>query len=524
MTKTKTDKIRGSNLGITESEYVRLSEQVTNEISVCYSFMLPKWDIWQKRLKIFNNQKKDNTAVSDPMVFTHFQTILAALYDDKLKVGFVPRTKKDIQRAENLDMLYSHDAVDMEKAIIDYKWMWHTLFTGRGLVVLSQWDSGLLCPVPEVVNMLTWHRDPNATSVNGDSKGRGAMRFGGRPILMTMEDLQKAKIYKNLDELSEKTDSIAEETQREVDEAQGVTKQGDVSGDNKNYTIMEWWTKFEMEDENKNRVTKRVLVGIQDSLVVRFTILKDQEEWGIIDKSIYPDALSWDGVSVVDLLEDKQRANARILNAAIFNVESGVRQMMLYDSTKIRKSSHLNFGFNKRIPIAGDVSGAVQPVPHAQVGQEVGYIMETLKGLGERATGATELQQGAIAGSRRTATEIATVQEGADTRFSLSAKIFGWSEKAFARYWYKMYKMYYTGKIHEKVMRLNGLVGYFWKPLKRDDIIGEADPEIKVESKIVSEARRLRGLQMFTNAYPLLTNSQNKNQEILIRERARLNE
>ena len=101
MAKTKTidNKVRAKNLGIKVDLYERASKQVGSEIGTSFSFMQPKWSIWKSWLKIYNNQKKDPSAVSDPMLFTHLQTVLASIYDDKLKVNFSPRTKGDIQRA-----------------------------------------------------------------------------------------------------------------------------------------------------------------------------------------------------------------------------------------------------------------------------------------------------------------------------------------------------------------------------------------------------------------------------------------
>ena len=390
------DKQRAKNVGLSEKQYKKLTDQVKNEVTTSAAFMSPQWTRDNKRIKLFNNQKKKSTAVSDPMLFTHFQTVLAALYEDKLKVNFSPRTRGDIARSENLNPLYEFDAVDMDKANIDYKLDWNALFFGRSLCIMQQWDSEKLIPRPEVVNMLVWHRDPNATSVNGDSDGRGAMRFGGRPISKTLSDFEKDTNYKNIGELSDSTDAILKEAQYQVDNAQGYDSLGDVEGENKNYTIMEWWTKFSMKDENGKGVQKRVLVGYQNGLIVRLTVLKDQKEWAIIDRTIYPDSLSWDGVSIADLVEDKQRANARILNATLFNVDSNTYSMGFYDATKVTKASHLNFGHNKRIPINGPVGDVYQPMKNAQIGQEVGFLMDKLRDLAQRATGATEIQQGAM--------------------------------------------------------------------------------------------------------------------------------
>lgn len=524
MSKVKTDRQLAKNLNLTEGEYKKLANQVSSEITTCVAYCTPDWELNRKRIKLYNNQKKKATAVSDPMLFTQIQTVLASLYADKLQIAFNPREPGDVTRAENLNMLYEFDSVEMEKEIFDYKLGWNACFFGRGVGLLQEWDSKRLVPVPEVVNMLTFHRDPNATSVNGDSKGRGALRFFGRPISKTLSDFYNDGNYKNLDALIEAKNTEEDDAQMAIDEAQGYSSLGDVEGDNKNYTIMEWWTRFGMKNKETGLIEqKRVLVGYQDGLIVRFTVLKDQDQWAAVDKTIYPDSLSWDGVSITDLIEDKQRFNAKLLNAAGFSVDSNTYKMGFYDATKITNASHLNFGYNKRIPVRGSVDGVYAPMPTNQVGQEVSYIMSTLEGLAQKATAASNTKMGAATTGSQTATETATIAQGADTRFSLAARIFGWSEKAFARYWYKMYKLHYNSLIDSKVVRVNGLIGYKWSPLSKDDIIGKADPDVKVDSLAVNEAKRQQDLQNFTNAYPILSTDPDINKEFLNRQWAKLN-
>jgi hypothetical protein len=503
---------------LTDKEYAKLIKQFTSEKSVAWQYMEPKQTYWKKRVRIYNNRKKKQSSIGDPLVFTQFQTLLAALYDDKLMVSFNPQERGDTDQAQNLNPLYEADAVRMKKPILDFQWIWNTLFFGRGLVIMSKWDTMELCPKPEIVNILTWLRDPTAKSVNGDASGRGAMRFGGRPIYKTMRELEKDSNYYYVEEMSgvPSVDPELQDAEEVINDAQDLGSATDVDGDNKNYTITEWFTWFN---------GKRVLIAVTNELqIIRYTVLIDQDEWPIKDKTIFPDPLSWDGTSLLDILEDKQRARARIINAALFNVESNTYNMYLFDANKIRKKSHLNFERNKNIPVNGSTSGAVEPVKRNQVGNEVSFILNWIQDVAQRGTGATEIQQGAMSLSGRTATEIATVSEKADTRFSLASKIFGWSEQEFARYWYKMYKMYFTDKINEKVLRVNGLTGYTWRSLKKSDIIGNKDPDIKVESKVVSEAIRLRKLQTWTNSYNFLSNNPNVNKDFLSREGARLNE
>jgi len=509
------------NFGFTETRYKEVLAQYNSESTIAETFMLPKWELWRKRVKLLNNQKRSTTDIGDPLAFPIFQTILASLHTDKLKTRFVPREEGDNGVASNLNPLYEYDAVIMDKSRLDYQWLYNTLFFGHSLCYMFEFDRKTKTPKPEVINMMTYYRDPNATSVNGDASGRGAMRFGGRPILLTKRELKKAGVYKNID-LIQEGDNINDalsDTSRKVKKAQGFTSTSSskLVGENNQLTIMEWLTFLD---------GKRVVIGVANggTLLVRFTELKDQEEWGIIEQQIYPDSFSWDGVSVMDLLEDKQRARARILNAALFSVEANSNNMYLYDVTKINSESDLNFAPNKHIGVTGDPSGAVQAIPRQQVANEVKYILDVLSTQAEKATAASEIKQGALAGSGKTATEIATVSEGADTRFSLSSRIIGWSEKAFARYWYKMYKMHFTKGINEKVLRINGLNGALgWRKLGKDNIISEVDPDISVESELVTEAQRLRKLQNFTNSYEILAADPATNKQLLTRKNAELN-
>ena len=508
--------VNGGNK-LTKDEYDKLINQVIEERELSRGHMYPKWDYWKKRVKIYANRKKQANSIGDPLVFTQFQTLLAALYDDKLMTKFQPQERGDTEMAQNLNPLYEADAETMKKFILDFQWIWNTLFFGRGLVMMSEWDTKLLCPSPEIINMLTWHRDPYAKSVNGDAKGKGAMRFGGRPIYKTKREIELDKNYKNFEWIEgiATVNAELEDAETVISEAQGLDAPVDVCGDNMNYSVYEHLTWFK---------DNRVLVAIhEDSTILRYTILKRQDRWPIEDRSIFPDPLSWDGTSALDLLEDKQRARARILNAALYNVESNTYNMGFYDANKIRKKSHLKFARNKMVPVNGSVSGAYEPMRKQQMGGEVNNMMDMIENISERATGAGANQQGVATQNVITATESANIAEKSDARFSLAAKIFGWSEQAFAMSWFQMYKDYFTDEINTKILRINGLTGYNWKELKKSDIVGQKYPDIKVESVVVSEATRIRKLQTWTNSYNFLAADPNVNKEFLTREGAKLN-
>jgi len=505
--------------GLTKDEERELLVQCQNEIITSETFMQSKWKLWRRRLRLLNNQKKRESDISEPLAHVHFNTIHAALYDDEISTTFLPRAQGDEVVTESLNPLYEYDSEVMDKRVMDYQWIWNTLFFGRSLVLMFEFDRKNMVPKPEVVNMLTWYRDPNALSVNGDSSGRGAMRFGGYPITMTKKEMEEAGVYKNIDEIHTgiSENQILQDAKDRIRESQGfdTSFSDDIIGENKLDVVMTWLTTFK---------GKKVVVGLSNgnTLLVRYNVLSDQEEWGIIDQTMYPNSLSWDGVSVLDLIEDKQRAKAKLINAALFTVEANSNHMYAYDVNKVQNESDLDFEQNKHVPINGDPTGAIQPIGRSQVSSELQYMLDYIDGSAQKATAATEIQQGAVSGSKRTATEIATVSESADTRFSLISKVIGWSEKEFARYWYKMYKMHFTEGIDEKIMRVVGQNGVFFRTLSREEIVSKVDPDVSVKSRIVGEARRIREIQEFNSQFNLLAQSPNVNVEELVRRRAKL--
>ena len=236
--------------------------------------------------------------------------------------------------------------------------------------------------------------------------------------------------------------------------------------------------------------------------VVRFTEITEHDEkparmWPMIDRPIYPIAHDWDGVSIPDLTEDKQRARSVMQNLGIKIAKTGLNPGYLYDTNKIKNKSDLNVEFNKNVGINGNPSDAIMEIPRAGIKSEVQWILDVLDQASQRATATPETQQGAQSNERRTLGEINLVASKVDTRYSLSAKVFGWSEKRFWKQWYRIYKKHFTAGIAEKSVRIAGAMGSSWRKLSRADLVMNTDPDVIVESKIISDDKRLQKLQMF---------------------------
>ena len=116
-----------------EDEEVLL--QVKAEQKVAREFIEPKRNEWRKRLKLYNNQKRDKNKIGVPSLYTIHNTLLSAFYFDKLQIIFDPRGgEEDIDICEALNDTAKFDYTEMEMDEIEYDWLWDALFFGTGFV------------------------------------------------------------------------------------------------------------------------------------------------------------------------------------------------------------------------------------------------------------------------------------------------------------------------------------------------------------------------------------------------------
>lgn len=510
--------------GLSNEDYDSLLQQIETEYQFAWMYMKPRWDEWALRIRLYNNQRRDKDAVGDPLAFTIHQTVLASLYNDKLDVAFSPRESGDIEVAENLNNLAQFDSEAMGKDEIDYEWDWNTLFFGYGLLLFMEFDRDLMMPIPEVMDNMATLRDPRAKSVNGDIRGRGRARFIGREIRSTKYDMEESGNYKNLDQLtSDAIDltSFIDNEERIKDDAGGysnVTGFKDLVGANKDYRLLEWFTFFKGKDDAKAKLVF-VTLGNKRKLITRYKAL-DELDMPIIDRRIYPNG-TFDGVSIMDLTEDKQRGRATIQNLALKAVKAGVHPMYLFNSTKVKRDQ-LNIEFNKHIEVTGPTDGAITEIPRANLKQDVEYILNMLDGAAQRATATPDIQQGQVTETKRTLGELQLVNQSVDTRYSLSAKIFGWSEKRFWSQWYKLYQKFFTDGIDEKIIRISGALGPAWRPLTKDSITMGKDPDIQIKSKVLSDAEQFNRLARFNGFLKTVVGDPNVNFRAAEKEMGRL--
>jgi len=487
-----------SELTTTSSLHKKLIKQHEEEYNPAWRFVRPKIQEGLIRLKLYNNQKRDKDKVGDPMVFALHQTLLAATQSDRLAVEFLGREEGDEDIGMNLTSLAEADYEEMDKFMHDMEWNWDTFAFGRGLSLFNDFDVDSRTPIATVLDPLTFVRDWIATSVNGNRLGIGALRFFGWEDGMTKQQMKDHGEYINLDKLKKTSEtdpfSLVNEARQARRQAQGLeTIAGyDSIGSNQEFRVRKWFThidgvKYLVEFANDGKLIVRVKEMVD----------KDGEpikRWPLIDRVAYAMSHDWDGVSVFDIAEDKQRYRAALLNIFGDSARADLYPMRLYDSTKIKKEVDKNFNFNKWIPVNGPVGDAVQNLQPSGFAQKAQFILEFLDLSAQKALATSANRQGIETQGDKTLGELELVSAGSDARYSLTAKLFGHSEKQFWRRWYELYDEYYEKGIDDKIVRIVGTFGPTWRKTKRSDIItsNAFGPDIKVESRVVSEAKKRR--------------------------------
>jgi hypothetical protein len=195
----------------------------------------------------------------------------------------------------------------------------------------------------------------------------------------------------------------------------------------------------------------------------------------------------------------------------------------IYDQNKIKNRNDLNVGFNKMTPSDGNPNDAIVPQRKAAPNMALlQFIYQSLDLSAQKATATPDIQQGIQSTKVRTLGENNMVANNVDTRYSLSAKVFGWSEKAFARQWYTLYKENFADKIDKKIIRISGAFGAKWRPLDRSNIIANIDPDVSVESKVISRAKQLEDRQSLTSYFSLVLADPTANRRYAYRKLGKL--
>jgi hypothetical protein len=484
-TKPEQDKEQDKEYG--EHDGVNLTEasrQIVEEVKAATDYMKSWRESKRTFLKLYINQRKNSKKVGDTLMFSTHQTILASLYKDRLDAEWMWREEEDEDRAEQINALWEFDYDEMDKPRHDYGKFWDATFFGISVEDWSHFDRDSLTPIHDLWDPLTILPDPKCTSINGNRAGRGAARFFYRDVIRTKQEMEDNGGYFDLDKLDVDADQLAEQkqTQQARDEARGLQSSFTDVTKNKYYVLVQGYTWIN---------GKRYLVeaGNEGKCIVRLTPVKT-DYWPLVESQIYPDPHTLLTPGVADFTEDKQRARALLQNFTLDAAKFDVLPMWLFDKDKIKNKQQLrDWKAGKMIEGQNLDGNSIFPMTKPSIHQFSQGIMQELETNAQKALATPEIQQGILFAQKRTATEIAEQSSNVDSRYSLTASLFGLSESDAAYIWLDQYKRNFK-EIDKKAVRLIGAFGPKILPVTVDTFKFKRDPDVKIESRVVSQAKK----------------------------------
>ena len=487
--------------------------QIKEEIRLSRDYVKPKREEFRTRLKLYNNQRKQKDKIGDTSIFNIMTTLLAIYYSDEMQVSFQGREIGDTSMAVNIENTAKFDYDEMEMDIINYQVQWDRLFFGVGIRQCSEWDNITNTPIPRHLSAITWLPDPKG---GADVKG---YRWHGFEVEYSRSELTEEAGFFNIDKLPKgKGDNGNENdlTKTAYLEAQNLNQTDYKNTKNKDsevYDMVDIFTNLKGNDG----ITRKYLVTVDDECKTIFRceeiepVTKKEKE----DPSKVPFPISLNhyapqkedpfGVSIPDLVEDKQRAKSIFKNLRIAAEKARIYPMYIYNRDKILNKRDLDFAFNKFIAVRGDVGNdVVMPINKANSSvSDTINVEQSLDADIEISTGSSKNSQGVMSEQQRTLGEQEIVQANANLRYSLGSKINAWGERRFWRLWYRLYQQ----NLHsEKIIRIQSAIGSQFSKITRKIFITNQDPDIQIQSKLDTEQKRNRDRMAFSAIAPLFFN------------------
>lgn len=490
-----------------------------NNIQTCYEesfqFLQARKKRQAQQLVLLSNLRRGDQNISSTMMLTLFDRVMGSLYDDKIQVKFIPSQGITQEQINDYNALAQSDYQEMQKAKLDYDWVWDTLFFGRGYTETVRFDRKKKIMQPHVINPLNFGYDPYMENVQ-------EWRYYWKWLTKSkyeLKKLQKAGALKkntDLDSLRSGIDPYLWDYKVMRDQArEGVAPsiepyQGDVYqvlefyGVNKEGMKCVYWTD---KDFSKILYEKELDFEDGDEVIMPDGMsVKMDSKWPIVMKESFRIPHQSLPVSVADLLEDKHRAKAVLLNLAYIAAKDTANPLYGYNPDKVRDITQLmQRQVSQHIP--ADDETAIWPLNKAStMSPDLQAFIQYLDREAEEPMGAGKPMQEAGTKSPGTATQAAIDQQLNDVAQSLQSKVLQFGESEFWSSWFHRYAKN-ADALKEKTANIMGIKGVNTMRIDLKSFNAEFPPGVLVFSAKEAEYKNLVKRRDWMQLYPALMQS-----------------
>ena len=442
--------------------------QIQTKYTESFNYLQQRKKRQSEQLKLISNLRRGDQNISSTLLITLFDRIMASTYDDKLQVKFLPSQGINQDQINAYNILAQSDYQEMNKAKLDYDWTWDTLFFGRGYMETVRFDMKRKIMQPHVINPLNFGYDPYIENVQD-------WRYYWKWITKSKSDLillKKAGVIKdfNIDTLPSGIEPYLWQYKITRDQARDAVAPPIDSVDSDIYQILEFYGHNEegekcvyWVDKNFSQVLYERKLDFDDGdeiIAPDGTGVKKGSNWPIVVKESFRVPHSSVPVSVADLLEDKHRAKAVLLNLAFIAAKDQANPLYWYDPAKVQDvAQFLSRQINQHIPVEGDGALAVGPIQKASaLSADLQAFIQYLDAEAEGPIGAGKPMSEPGGSTKQTATQASLDQQLNDMAQSLQSKVMQFGESEFWSAWFHRYAKHGPA-LKEKMANIVGIKG-----------------------------------------------------------------
>lgn len=473
--------------------------QVKWEKKLSWSYFDDKRKLFRERIRLINWQAKGKDKVNINIASAQINTLIAMSYQDELTVSFGWRSFEDFEIADNLWNLAKFDTDEMDMDRKNYQKEFDRLFYWYSIRIFDDFDKKRNVPQFTVQDPLSWYADPTPSWFTAqDFRWHGFESEISLQVLINENSaLVKNNELFNVNELVKDISSEREKNLQYRNEASRLNFQKDDTANKmvtlyNHYTIIDGCKYFIVCNSDCTVLMKLVkLEAVNEEEKVNPELIP----FPIVINYFRPKRDDPCGDSLMDYVEDKQRASSKLFNLQLIKAtKEALGWDFVYDSNKIKNRADL-----QKPTISSryiwinlkqweNIWNVVQEVPRERMTQDVEMMRSSLSREVQNSTWIDNIIQWVRWTWNITATESQTIQQNANLNLALNNKVNSWGEKAFWKLWYRSYKEYFSSS-SEKIVRLSNWIWSSVMMFKRVDFVTSNDIDIDIMNKSDVQAK-----------------------------------
>ena len=498
-------------MALSEKEITTLREQVRREYQLSFNTIVKKRMQFRRQDELLNGIV-DQDKIDTKTLFYTLYSKMALVYSDDVQVKFEPRQMSGVQQSHNLNKLARYDYDEMDMGVQTYEVQLNRFMRGVGIRLMTGWDDVRQVPTWQVMDTRTWVPDPRGWF---DPKG---FRYHGFELSEFKYNLREEDGFFDVDKctVAESPETVLNRVyaQKAANLFPATDQLLQTDSENAEIAVYYHMTRF-----NGNPVF--TVWGNNIGTLIKYEEIKpvySEEKKDVLEipfpvvlNYFYPRKGDPFGTSLADLVQVPHRYKNVLANLMFIREKDlALGDDVIYDTNVIKNKNDLSTPTLSRKFIGadgsmGNIGNAVSIIPKNPSSGATYSFMDKLDSMVSLASGMDARQMGISGGANVTLGEAQQIQANNNVKSLFEIRINSQGEKQFWKLWYRAYRENF-GSGEKKVIRVTNSLGSQNIEFEKEDILGTADPDVKVVSKTELANERA---QKIANLTPLLIATMN---------------